>query len=695
VTGGLRGSLTLARVRIHDGVLDDAGVLNNYNQERAAFVDPVPAPQVLTTLPIHRYSFSEPATTSVAPGTPFLDSIGTAHGTVENTNAQFNGSRLVLPGGTQEVAPYGDLPNGLLSTNSVNNGGTGEVSIEGWVRVTGSRAWARIFDFGSRGPAGGTGVEVLPSEGNPAGEGRDYLFLSAQVGGDTAVRRIELRNEDPAGGGLVNADAARPGVVGVDTHFVVTWKETTGELRYYHNGLPVSLQVTDDAISDIRDLNVWLGRSAYAGDQSLQGEFDEFRIYNYVLSPGQIFGNFQSGANVLNTGGQPVAVDLPPANLTIEESYRARFSVLASGSPPIGYQWLSNGVVIADATNSTFSLPNVSLADSGARFSVIVSNFAAGTSHVLTSPEATLTVVSPTVTLKHQYTFNQPAGATVVIDSAGDKNGVPVGGATFNGSRLLLNGTDGYVNLPNNLVTGFTSITIEAWVQDDGSGGWARIFDFGNSAAGEDFPLGSAGNGGTQYMFLSLPAGPGNLRGAYTILGGGAAEQIVEWPGNRPPAGALHHIVWTSSDSADTGRLYVNGTKVGENENVFLTPAALGPTVNNWLGRAQFNDPLFLGQFDEISIWDGAMSAAQIAARFAQGPDTTPAGVRLSITRDGANVIVSYPAFAEGFFLEYTEELLGPTTVWQSVSETGSVVGDQIQVTIPITAGARFFRLSQ
>jgi hypothetical protein len=41
VTGTLRGSLTLAKARIHDGVLTPAQILNNYNEERLQFAGPV------------------------------------------------------------------------------------------------------------------------------------------------------------------------------------------------------------------------------------------------------------------------------------------------------------------------------------------------------------------------------------------------------------------------------------------------------------------------------------------------------------------------------------------------------------------------------------------------------------------------------------------------------------------------------
>jgi hypothetical protein len=54
-TGTLRGSMTIARVRVHDGVLSDAQIANNYESERAVFAEPIPVP--LVTAPAHRYSF--------------------------------------------------------------------------------------------------------------------------------------------------------------------------------------------------------------------------------------------------------------------------------------------------------------------------------------------------------------------------------------------------------------------------------------------------------------------------------------------------------------------------------------------------------------------------------------------------------------------------------------------------------------
>src|ERR1039457_2864149 len=116
-------------------------------------------------------------------------------------------------------------------------------------------------------------------------------------------------------------------------------------------------------------------------------------------------------------------------------------------------------------------------------------------------------VTGSAASLTHRYPFSASANDTV-----GGANGQLVGGASISGGAVVLDGASGYVNLPNNIVTGYTAVTIEAWVTDNGSGNWARIFDFGNSSGGEDFPLGS-GTSGIQYMFLTSRSGSGTLFG--------------------------------------------------------------------------------------------------------------------------------------------------------------------------------------
>jgi hypothetical protein len=91
-------------------------------------------------------------------------------------------------------------------------------------------------------------------------------------------------------------------------------------------------------------------------------------------------------------GGNPVApgITVQPANRTVTVGLTATFSVTATGSAPLSYEWQKNNVDIAGAPNSpSYTTPATVLGDSGATFRVIVSN---GTPPPATSSEATLTV---------------------------------------------------------------------------------------------------------------------------------------------------------------------------------------------------------------------------------------------------------------------------------------------------------------
>lgn len=648
VTGGLRFSGTIARVRVHDGVLTDAQIAANYALEKTAFVDPEPLPPPPPTPPdrlvggpVHRYSFNEPANTSIE-GAQIRDSVGTAHGTVQGLDGAFTGSRLVLPGGSSSEFAYADLPNGLVSGNSTNNGGTGEFTFETWVKITGSRTWSRIFDFGSSSPGGDEGEVIGPGGG---GNGLDYLEYSAQIDADVNNRRLEIRNEDPAGGGIVTADVPTA-TFNTDVHVAVTWDERTGRIELYENGSRIGGLVTDDALSDLNDVNVWLGRSNWTADQNTQGEYDEARFYNSVLTPGEVLGNFYAGPNQLNDHDFAVTITSQPADVTAVADLSARFSVAVSGSTPISFQWLRNGNAIPGATNRSYTLSQVSAADSGAQFSVEVSNIVNGAPVKVTSNPARLTVSSDTITLKHRYSFNETSGEQVA-DSVGGKNGIAIGGVTWGSGQLTLDGVDGtYVDLPNGLVTALgDSATFEMWITYAGGGNWSRIFDFGTSTGGEDIS-----DGGTQVdgLFLTSKSGDGIPRFEANFPDTGVTTTAV-LPGSIPVNQEVH-IAITYSYSANLTRVYTNGTLVATKPGTASRRLSEmnNRDVNVWLGRSQFVDPYWAGKYNEFRIYTGAMSPAQVAASFAAGANNLPAPrPTLSAVRSGANLVITYTGTLE------------------------------------------------
>jgi glucose/arabinose dehydrogenase/chitodextrinase len=81
------------------------------------------------------------------------------------------------------------------------------------------------------------------------------------------------------------------------------------------------------------------------------------------------------------------AISQQPNPVTVNEGELAIFEVVASGNPPLSYQWQRNAVDIPGATSSTYSL-TATLADNGSTFKSIVTNASGST----TSESALLTV---------------------------------------------------------------------------------------------------------------------------------------------------------------------------------------------------------------------------------------------------------------------------------------------------------------
>ena len=117
------------------------------------------------------------------------------------------------------------------------------------------------------------------------------------------------------------------------------------------------------------------------------------------------------------------------------------FSVTASGSGTLGYEWQKNGTAIAGATSASYTTPATVVADSGASFTVVVSNSAGN----VTSSVASLTVngggpgappaisgqpQSQTVQEGTTATFSVIASGTGTLSYQWTKNGVAISGAT-------------------------------------------------------------------------------------------------------------------------------------------------------------------------------------------------------------------------------------------------------------------------
>ena len=132
------------------------------------------------------------------------------------------------------------------------------------------------------------------------------------------------------------------------------------------------------------------------------------------------------------------AITTQPANQSVTEGQTATFSVTASGTAPLTYQWKKNDTVIEGVTTSSHTTDATVLGDSGAVFTVVVSNSAGN----VTSSNATLTVnvppaitVQPTaqnITAGQTATFSVTATGTAPLSYQWKKNGTDISGANSN-----------------------------------------------------------------------------------------------------------------------------------------------------------------------------------------------------------------------------------------------------------------------
>ena len=313
-----------------------------------------------------------------------------------------------------------------------------------------------------------------------------------------------------------------------------------------------------------------------------------------------------------------------------------------------------------------------------------------------------ITVTSYTNSLIHRYSFSESSGSTTA-DSVGGSSwdGTLYDSATLGGGQVTLNGaTYDYVQLPAGIVSGMDAVTVEAWANFSSPTGYATFFAFGNTD-NANIPQGE------NYICFQPFTGISNNPTAAALFGrgdpGSAGEQdavLALVTGGVTNALGNVHVVCVFHPYAGYVSLYTNGVLAAINNNV-SNPLAdtLGADPLNYLGASLYaNDPPLTCSINEFRIYNGALTAGQIAADHALGPNQligTSTTVSLSASLSGGNLMIAWPTNSALVTL-ISSPVLGPGAVWTSVN-TGSlvVVGGNYQITIPAAGSARFFRLQQ
>jgi hypothetical protein len=95
-----------------------------------------------------------------------------------------------------------------------------------------------------------------------------------------------------------------------------------------------------------------------------------------------------SNPNAPSVSAIAPSITTHPASQSVTQGTPATFTVAATGTAPLQYQWRKSAANIAAATSPTYTTPATTVADNGAMFDVVISNSAGS----VTSSPATLTV---------------------------------------------------------------------------------------------------------------------------------------------------------------------------------------------------------------------------------------------------------------------------------------------------------------
>ena len=135
------------------------------------------------------------------------------------------------------------------------------------------------------------------------------------------------------------------------------------------------------------------------------------------------WGNGMSVSRISYTGDLSPAISVPPQNVTTSNGLKATFTVMASGDGQLSYRWQRAAAGSGDFTDipgstaASCKVRGAVIADSGARYRVVVSNQHGS----VTSQPATLTVVAnqiPTVTILSPAADHVFAGGEAIAFAA-------------------------------------------------------------------------------------------------------------------------------------------------------------------------------------------------------------------------------------------------------------------------------------
>jgi hypothetical protein len=322
---------------------------------------PFPA-RVLADGPVAYFRLDESS------GTTAYDYVGGNNATYTNVSLGepgYDSTASVKSDPTETAAGFGNNnpPNNFAGNGptylnfGTPNGSNAEFSVEAWVQQY-------LY-------AGGGDCIVGLGYG---GGGEQFVLDTGAANGDL---RFFVRN---AAGNSYGASSTINIADSTWHHVVGVCDEVNGHVYIYLDGNQVgstTIPAGSGLLSSSTPLSIGARQSANNGgtnyDYQLYGNVDDVAIYNKALSASQVLSNH------LASGVAPLITGLTPSsNWTTNQAANVVFTVAATGTAPLSYQWSDiYGNPIPWGTNATLILTNVLSSQAGS-YQVAVTNYYGG-----------------------------------------------------------------------------------------------------------------------------------------------------------------------------------------------------------------------------------------------------------------------------------------------------------------------------
>jgi hypothetical protein len=236
-----------------------------------------------------------------------------------------------------------------------------------------------------------------------SGDSGSYWVTVANAAGTATSAVAVVVIDVPAG--IATQPQSQVILPGQETSFTVVPSGTPPfDYQWYLNGAPVGPDNATLSITAAQDVD----------------------IGSYYVVVSNNWGSVTSALATLSFAVPPTIV-AQPQDQAVVPGQAALFSVTASGTAPLSYQWNLNGAALLGATTTTLTLTNPQLTDTGG-YSVVVTNIAGS----VTSAVATLTFTNPSPVITcvldgagmtpNGFTFQAsvPVGHTYIVFASAD-----------------------------------------------------------------------------------------------------------------------------------------------------------------------------------------------------------------------------------------------------------------------------------